>query len=545
MYTCTASSESGETSWSASLSVEDPKNPNIIFHKTPDPATFPKPPTKPKIVDRRATSITISWRRNTLTGQSPLIGYTVESFSSDLETGWVVAAHRITSETYTINNLKPDTSYIFLIRAENSHGMSSPSPLSERVRTLRLLSSSAADADIDLEEVQNTLMNKVVELTSIEAISSTTIRVSWDIILPEEILKKKYVEGFYIRYRDMSGGSQKFNMKTVLNSEQTESHVISNLMKFTEYEVFLMPFHQKIEGQPSNSLHVQTLEDVPSAPPGNLHADMINSTSAVLKWSPPPPQHRNGVLLGYQIHVKGNGSTFHSNLTLNATTTQYVLTNLSLNQEYSLRAVAFTKIGLGPFSPPSAMVMDPSHLKLDLAENGKGIGGLSERNSIQIGDVVSEPWFIALVTSVILVLALIFVGIVIYRRHFSSRKLSTPLQRYEDMTRLNPQGGPGRLDTVWINGTAVGWKEKEQQQHSSLHYATGSATAHHDMFNNQQSLYAEVGEVVNAYNNNGLLTTFNNSPQPPHPSMRPGDPAPYATTTLAMQNRTRSMVRIK
>ena len=96
MYTCTASSESGETSWSASLSVEDPKNPNIMFHKTPDPATFPQPPTKPKIVDRRSTSVTMSWRRNSNTGQSPLIGYTVEYFSSDLETGWVTAAHRIT-----------------------------------------------------------------------------------------------------------------------------------------------------------------------------------------------------------------------------------------------------------------------------------------------------------------------------------------------------------------------------------------------------------------------------------------------------------------
>ena len=97
LYTCTASSESGETSWSASLSVDDPKNPNIIFHKTPDPSTFPQPPTKPKIVDRRSTSVTISWRRNGKTGESPLIGYTVESFSSDLETGWVVTAHRITS----------------------------------------------------------------------------------------------------------------------------------------------------------------------------------------------------------------------------------------------------------------------------------------------------------------------------------------------------------------------------------------------------------------------------------------------------------------
>ena len=111
LYTCTASSESGETSWSASLSVEDPKNPNIMFHKTPDPATFPKPPTKPKIVDRRSTSVTLSWRRHSpgIAGSGgsaksaagvhqmgPLIGYTLEYFSSDLETGWVTVAHRIT-----------------------------------------------------------------------------------------------------------------------------------------------------------------------------------------------------------------------------------------------------------------------------------------------------------------------------------------------------------------------------------------------------------------------------------------------------------------
>ena len=75
-----------------------------------------------------------------------MLGYTVEYFSSDLETGWVTAAHRITSETYTINNLKPDTSYVFLVRAENGHGMSPPSQVSERVRTLRLISSSSSSS---------------------------------------------------------------------------------------------------------------------------------------------------------------------------------------------------------------------------------------------------------------------------------------------------------------------------------------------------------------------------------------------------------------
>ena len=49
-----------------------------------------------------------------------------------------------------------------------------------------------------------------------------------------------YVEGFFIRFRDMSGGSQKFNMKTVMNSEDSsaavgaDSHIITGLRKYTE-----------------------------------------------------------------------------------------------------------------------------------------------------------------------------------------------------------------------------------------------------------------------------------------------------------------------
>lgn len=510
LYTCTAGSESGETSWSASLSVEDPKNPNIIFHKTPDPSTFPQPPTKPKIVNRRSTSVTISWRRNHHTGQSPLIGYTVECFSFEMETGWVVAAHRITSETYTVNNLKPDSSYVFLVRAENSHGMSPPSQMSERVRTLRAFTGS--DDDLNLDEVQNHLLDKVVELGSIEAISSTTIRVSWKVLIND-----KYVEGFFVRFRDMSGGSQKFNMKTVMKQEHIDSYVITNLRKFTEYEVFLTPFFKNIEGQPSNSLHVQTLADTPSAPPTTVMADILNMTSAQITISPPPPQHRNGVLLGYQVHVKGNGSTFHSNVTLNATTMNFILANLSLNEQYTIRASAFTQAGLGPFSQPVTFAMDPSLIKSPV------VG----RSDHVVGDLISEPWFLIFLTSIILVLVLIFLAIVLYRRQWSSHKsslghLAVPVQRYEDMSRLHPVSRDG---SIWVNhGHPSEWKPGSQKS---------------DCFYNDhgdgQALYAEVGDT------DEVLTTFNGFSTSKSDGNGPSEPAPYATTTLAMQNRMRTV----
>ena len=101
-----------------------------------------------------------------------------------------------------------------------------------------------------------------------------------------------------------------------------------------------------------------------------------------------------------------NGSAFHSNVTLNATTTHYLLTNLSLGHEYTVRAVAFTKLGPGPFSAPEAFRMDPAMIRTtapDLVVS-------------QDAAVTTEPWFVALLGSVIVVsLAVAFAAVIAYR----------------------------------------------------------------------------------------------------------------------------------
>ena len=74
------------------------------------------------------------------------------------------------------------------------------------------------------------------------------------------LVAETYVEGFYIRFRDVSGGSQQYNMVTVMNAGST-SYTVANLRKFTKYEFFLVPFFKSVEGQPSNSKNVQTTED--------------------------------------------------------------------------------------------------------------------------------------------------------------------------------------------------------------------------------------------------------------------------------------------
>lgn len=90
--------------------------------------------------------------------------------------GWVVVAKRAPGPTYTQRHLGPALVYTFLVRAENSHGLSAPSPLS--APTL-LTSPSLAQG---LKEAQASLATgHVVDLTTILPTSSNSIKLGWEV----------------------------------------------------------------------------------------------------------------------------------------------------------------------------------------------------------------------------------------------------------------------------------------------------------------------------------------------------------------------------
>ncbi len=59
----------------------------MIFHRTPEPSTFPGPPSKPMVTDITETEMSLTWKANANHGASPIVSYTVEYFSH--ETGEV------------------------------------------------------------------------------------------------------------------------------------------------------------------------------------------------------------------------------------------------------------------------------------------------------------------------------------------------------------------------------------------------------------------------------------------------------------------------
>ena len=89
LYTCKATSDAGQSTWNAYLVVEASSNPRVVFHRTPEPAAFPGPPSKPEVLDVTETSVRLSWRANSNHGASPVVAFTVEYFSH--ETGQVRA----------------------------------------------------------------------------------------------------------------------------------------------------------------------------------------------------------------------------------------------------------------------------------------------------------------------------------------------------------------------------------------------------------------------------------------------------------------------
>ena len=124
-YEVLIENEIGNDAASASLSVEGP----------------PEPPAgRPYVSDIDTSSLTLAWYGSTYDGGSMVTGYVVEMSSwpitSDSRppeaTDWIVVdSHHTTS--YIVKNLDPGREYIFRVKAENSHGQSEPSRVSEPV----------------------------------------------------------------------------------------------------------------------------------------------------------------------------------------------------------------------------------------------------------------------------------------------------------------------------------------------------------------------------------------------------------------------------
>lgn len=308
VYTCTVTSAAGKTTWTASLVVAKPTNPNVAFFKIPDEGSLPEPPGRVTVLSVNTTEVRLGWRRGR-PGLSQLLGYVVQMWSPDLRGQWTTAStHQLPTTSYaltpvslTVTDLKPETRYMFVVRARNSHGVSRPSPSTHTIRTL----APGAGGTPPLHEIRARLSQPAVRLVGVEAPSASSLKVLWQLLVDASV-----VEGVHVRYRpltsrhgDPAGGLSVEKVTFSGPAAPPTSHMMTNLRPATWYEVFVVPYYRVVEGQPSSAVRATTLEAAPAVAPLGLHHTATNASTLRLTWDPIPSHAANGRITGYLLQV--------------------------------------------------------------------------------------------------------------------------------------------------------------------------------------------------------------------------------------------------
>ncbi|KAI5694954.1 hypothetical protein M8J75_008330 [Diaphorina citri] len=580
-YTCVVKSSHGSASWSASLRFESPTNPNIGFFRAPEPSTYPGPPTKPTLVNQTANGLTLAWSRNNQIGSSSLLGYQVEMYSRPLPSSspsgdtatatWVRVATNVPSPILTLTNLTTGLTYTFLVRALNSHGLSAPSPLSDEIVLRGTFSEgifSEGGKGIFSENFPDEGRGE-----SLRRARQHLQEGGGSLIELTEILNTDYIEGVYIYSRGLDPPAS-VAMLTVLHAGEASGFLVTGLAHYSRYEFFLVPFFGSVDGKPSNLRAVRTLECEPSGVPQLTDPVLLNATSVLLKWKPPPVGTHNGVIRTYQIIVGGGNNSALINMTVSASTPTLLLTNLSAGIRYSVSLAATNRAGTGPYSRPAllSLTSGPEPRLEDWAAQGgrsRGDGTMeTDLTDLTGGAWLSAPWFIALLTSMVAVMALLFLAMFLFialltsmvavmallflamffvrRRTLHAKKssldhnsagpglLATPISLKAASGLPHPGGGLTTANEgLWIDGKAGvglshpggGLTPANQWMDGGSTRATGWRTGEGQvLLPHAQPDYAEVAA-------SGALSTFIPEAQ---------SPAAYATTTLVSPHISRS-----
>uniref|UniRef100_A0A7N8YE87 Roundabout homolog 2-like n=1 Tax=Mastacembelus armatus TaxID=205130 RepID=A0A7N8YE87_9TELE len=351
LYTCVATSSSGETSWNIHV---------------------------PEVTDVTKSSISLSWEPGPEAG-SPVSAYVIEAFGQSVSNSWQTVADHVKTTAFTVKDLRPNTVYLFIIRAVNAQGLGDPSPMSEPVRTQDI---SPTAQGVDHRRVQKELGDVVVSMHNPVVLSSTSVQVTWTVDNPSQ-----FIQGYRVLYRQTSGLPspgpwQIQDLKVASERDIT----LSGLKKGIVYEIKVRPYFNEFQGADSESMTARTMEEAPSAPPQQVTVLTVgshNSTSISVSWDPPPSDQQNGIIQEYKIWCLANETRFHVNKSVDATIRSVVVGGLQTGVQYRVEVAAGTSAGVGVKSKPQLII-------LELRDVMTG----SEGNN-SISDVVKQPAFIA------------------------------------------------------------------------------------------------------------------------------------------------------
>ncbi|XP_051988286.1 receptor-type tyrosine-protein phosphatase S-like isoform X2 [Xyrauchen texanus] len=291
----------------------------------------PSQPTDFKGEAKSETSILLSWNPPSQTGQdNQIIGYELLYKKGDDKEEKRVSFEPTT--TYLLKDLKPFTTYTFLLAARSKHGI------------------GAYTNEISAETPQ-TLPSGPPRKVEVETVNSTSVKVLWRSPVPNR--QHGQIRGYQVHYVRMVNGEPVGHpvIKDILISDaqweyddSTEHElVLADLHAEATYSVTVAAYTTKGDGARSKPKLVTTSGAVPEKP--RLMVSPTNMGTALLQWHPPPNTH--GLLQGYRLRFGRKDVEPLTVIEFSERDNHYTTKEIHKGASYMFRLSARNKVGFG------------------------------------------------------------------------------------------------------------------------------------------------------------------------------------------------------
>ncbi|XP_028300243.1 protein sidekick-1 isoform X3 [Gouania willdenowi] len=257
--------------------------------------------------------------------------------------------HNVTA--WTVDRLKPFTSYKFRMLATNDVGDSVLSKETEAATTLQ-----------DVPDVPPVIL-------TVKPTTTTSVLVQWK--RPDDDSVNGVLTGYRLYYRELPVNATlnetetnksnttsalvtiKSTFKTVSSASLTDFE-LTQLKKFKRYQIVMTSYNIIGESPPSAPVEVSVGEAAPSVAPQSIRVSPVSPSSLQVAWDTPPLETQNGLIQGYKIHYweKDKQNQSEKVKMIFVPDTRVVLTNLTSYTPYMVTLTAFNTAGDGPPSDP-------------------------------------------------------------------------------------------------------------------------------------------------------------------------------------------------
>ncbi|XP_023194944.1 neurofascin-like isoform X2 [Xiphophorus maculatus] len=310
-------------------------------------------------------------------------------------------------------------------------------------------------------------------------IESTQVTLHWDPVTRESIMGelKEYKVYYWrdssqLRWHRVNRGMRS---KVFPNSDPEPSGVVTDLIPYSNYKMYIVVTNSRYEGPPSNHIHFSTPEGVPSAPK-SFRIQQRHLDSIYVDWD--LPEEPNGVITGYSLKYQTVNASRGEELKVEEfppNVTSFSIRRYDRYTRYRFSVAAHTRIGLGEWHTEES----PHYTTEIYAQD-------------QV-DISTQGWFIGIMCAVALIVLILLIVCFIKR----SRGGKYPVRNKKDISLelVDDKDQEGTFDYRIARVSTLPYPRREEER--GLQRAQPSMAAILKRSDSDDSLveYGEGGEI--------------------------------------------------